>query len=113
MLLFFASQALEQQCLVSRLAAAAWERRAASVHRRLCQLDAADSLAVLLELPVRLRPLPRRIASLTEFIWTVVPPLQIVFSAVADDGAPLDDAPRDPHMIKAVRILAIEENHGR
>jgi hypothetical protein len=110
--LFFASRALEQRCLLSGLGSASWGAHAPVVCRRLAQLAAAESLGVLLELPARLRPLLRG-ASPTEFVWIVVPPLHISFSAVTAQGTPLEAEPRDLYMIKAALISAIEENHGR
>lgn len=112
MRLSFADHSLKQRCTVCRAGDSAWGEHADAVRRRLAQMDAAPSLAHLLAFPPRLRPAPA-LGRPGEYTLSVASALHIRFAAVADDGTAIAGLPAAPGQVTSVRIIVIEENHGR
>lgn len=117
--LLFGSDTLQRACTEERESDRLWGADCARiVRRRLVQLAAAESLAVLATVvAAKLRPLPPPHDSV--FAVDALPPLCLILEP-SHDGAPrLPDGALDRAKITVVRILAVEPfpsrrvTHGR
>jgi toxin HigB-1 len=111
--LHFKSRKLEKACSVERESVRTWgAERSRVVRRRLAELAAAESLAVISTLPpARLHPLSGNHEG--QFAVDVQHPFRLVFEPHHDEVARLADGGVDKAKITAIRILAVEDYHGR
>lgn len=111
--LHFKSRSLQKACESERGSIREWgPERAAVVRRRLVQLEAAEHLAVISNLPPpRLHPLSG--ARDGQFAVDVVHPFRLVFEPWHDEIPRLADGGIDRTKVTAIRILAVEDYHGR
>jgi proteic killer suppression protein len=109
----FKSRKLEKVCLSERDSVRTWgAKRARVVRRRLAQLAAAESLAVVSSLPpARLHPLVGDRDG--HFAVDVMHPFRLVFEPYHEDVPRLADGGVDRAKITAIRILDVEDYHGR
>jgi toxin HigB-1 len=107
--LHFANRSLQAACTGERESNRLWGVDCARVvRRRLMQLAAAESLAVVAALkPARLTPLadPRDGA----YAIDALPPIHIVFEPCHDPVPTLPNGGVDAARVTAIRILAVEE----
>jgi proteic killer suppression protein len=111
--LFFKSRKLERACTTERESVRMWgAQRAQVVRRRIAQLQAAENLAVISTLPPsRLHPLAGDRAG--QFAVDAVHPFRLVFEPWHDPLPTLPDGGIDKSKITEIRILDIEDYHGR
>ncbi|GLC27772.1 hypothetical protein rosag_42850 [Roseisolibacter agri] len=111
--LHFKSRKLEKSCSVERESVRMWgAERSRVVRRRLAELAAAESLAVISCLPpARLHPLSGDRDG--QFAVDVQHPFRLVFEPYQDEIPCLADGGVDKAKITAIRILGVEDYHGR
>ena len=109
--LHFRSQALQRACTEERESDRHWGAECARiVRRRLVQLAAAESLAVLAGLrPVTLRELSSRHGA--HFAVVALSPTCIIIEPWHDPMPTLPDGNVDKAKITAIRILAVTDSH--
>lgn len=113
MKLTFKSRKLEATCNSEKESTRAWgKQRAAAVRRRLAQLDAAPHLGMVETVPpARLHPLKGNRKG--QWAVDVVHPFRLIFE-ICDDPLPLlDDGGVDKSRVTEIRILEVEDYHGR
>jgi len=111
--LHFKSRTLEKACSVERESVRTLgAERSRVVRRRLAELAAAETLAVISTLPpARLHPLSGD--RVGQFAIDVKHPFRLVFEAYHDDVPRLAHGGVDKTKITAIRILDVEDYHGR
>lgn len=117
--LFFGSDTLQRACTEERESDRLWGADCARIiRRRLAQLAAAESLAVIATVaPAKLRPLPPPRDGV--FAVDALPPLCLMLEPRREVVSLLPDGSLDKTKITAVRILAVEPfpsrrvTHGR
>lgn len=111
--LYFKSRGLEKACSIERESVRTWgAERSRVVRRRLAELAAAESLAVIATLPpARLHPLAGNREG--QFAVDVQHPFRLVFEPHLDEVPRLPEGGVDKGKVTAIRILAVEDYHGR
>ena len=111
--LLFKSRKLEKACSNERESIRTWgAERSRVVRRRLAELAAAEHLGVISTLPpARLHPLSGDRDG--EFAVDVKHPYRLILEPHGDDLPRLADGGLDKSKITAVRILGVEDYHGR
>jgi proteic killer suppression protein len=108
----FGSRKLGRGCNVEREGDRMWgPENARKVRRRLAELSAADSLAVVAKLP------PARLHALKgdrkgQYAVDVKQPFRLIFEPAHDPIPTKDDGGVDLEQITRIRVLSIEDYHG-
>ncbi len=111
--LYFKSRKLETACAVERESIRVWgPQRSRVVRRRIAELAAAENLGVISTLP------PARLHQLAgsrggQFAVDVQHPFRLIVEPYGDDVPRLADGGMDKGRITAIRILGVEDYHGR
>jgi len=111
--IYFKSRKLEKACSVERDSIRTWGAdRARVVRRRLAELAAADNLAVVSTVP------PPRLHALGgdrngQFAVDAIHPFRLIFEPWHEEVSRLADGRVDKAKITAIRILEVEDYHGR
>lgn len=112
MIIQFATTDLREACNDDRLATKKWgAARSKLLRRRLAQMAAARTLAVLLTTPGR--PHPLRGNRLGEYSIDLDGPNRLLFEALeVRDLKKSSQKSLDPNEVTAIRVLEIEDTHG-
>lgn len=107
----FADRKLRKRCETEKEAIRAWGRQCAGkLMRRLVQIEAADSLAVLMQIPgARCHPLKGDRAG--QFVVDLEHPRRLVFEPAGDTTRFSERGVLLPERVTAVRILEVVDYH--